>query len=187
MNFRTYDGALAFKPEHYQRVDSLIERLKETKRQGSLLYDSDEYLDDITRFVRNQPTQWRDKNHGVCDSPVLYFAVLPNGDFSVCCDYRLPGPGVSTYSSDFPKRYWDGEFRNAVVAVAKDCSGCMFGSYPEITITARYWNATLERIRVFLARPPVRDWPLTVKDLEDIASDIRSRRHLLTAGSSVGR
>ena len=48
----------------------------------------------------------------------------------------------------------------------------MFGSYPEITITARYWDAMTERMKVFFAKPPVRQWPLTVEKLENIAKDI---------------
>ncbi len=42
MNFRTYDESLAFKPEHYPLVDALIDKLKQMKGEGFLIYDSDQ-------------------------------------------------------------------------------------------------------------------------------------------------
>ena len=176
MNFRTYDDSLAFRPEHYSRVDALMDKLRIMKGQGHLLYDSDEYLEDIKRFVKNEPIQWRRKNDQCCDSPSLYFAIIPNGDFAVCCDHRLPGRGVSTFSPDFPKIYRDQAFKKRVTEVAQGCIGCMYGSYPEITITARYWEATVERMKVFLSKLPVRDWPLDADKLNEIAVSIRNNR-----------
>lgn len=176
MNFRTYDRTLAFKPVHYGRVDALIEKLKKMKEGGFLLYDSDEYLEDVGRFVRDEPIQWRRKNDQVCDSPGMYFAILPNGDFAVCCDHRLPGARVATYSPDFPWVYRSRALKQRATAVAKACPGCMFGSYPEITITARYWNATLERMKAFLAKPPVKKWPVSPERLQELAVAIRSAR-----------
>lgn len=174
MNFRTYDESLRFRPEHYDRVSALLRRVHEMKSEGYLLYDSDEYLADIDRFVRGEPIRWRERNGGVCDSPGLYFAVLPNGCFSVCCDHRLPGAQVPVYGADFVQAYRETQFRSRVVKVASECSGCMFGSFPEITITARYLQATLERAKVFLTTQPKRPWPITVDALEEIAADIRS-------------
>jgi hypothetical protein len=173
MNFRTYDSSLSFKSEHYPRVDALIDNVKALKKSGFLLYDSDEYLDDIKRFVRNDPTLWRGRNGGVCDSPALYFAILPNGDFAVCCDHRLPGRGIPTQAPDFPERYQSGEFRQKVIDVARACVGCMFGSYPEITITARWWSAAWERLEVFLAGEPKKNWPLSADQIEAIAARLR--------------
>ena len=48
--------------------------------------------------------------------------------------------------------------------------------YPEITITARYWEATVERMKVFLSKLPVRDWPLDADKLNEIAVSIRNNR-----------
>ena len=177
MNFRTYDQHLAFQPEDYPRVDALMDKFKKMKREGFLIYDSDEYLENIKTFVRNDPISWRRHNDDVCDSPKMYFAIIPNGDFAVCCDHRLPGGKVPTQSVNFPEIYRSREFRDRAVQVAKACEGCMFGSYPEITITARYWEATLERLTVFLEKPPPRPWPLTPERLAEIASDIRAQKN----------
>jgi len=172
MNFRTYDQSLAFRPEHCARVEAMLNRLSRMKREGFLLYDSDEYSEDIRRFVRNEPIQWRRRNRQVCDSPSLYFAILPNGCFAVCCDHRLPGEPLPVYAPDFPRRFKSREFRTRVAAVAGQCPGCMFGSFPEITITARYWSAALERARVFLGKPSAKDWPVSPDRLREIAREI---------------
>jgi len=180
MNFRTYDKRLIFTPDQYPRVATLLRRLKRLKAAGASLYDSDEYLDDIYRFITNEPTTWRRKNNGVCDSPSMYFAILPNGAWAVCCDHRLPGPPVPVYDASFPEVYRTASFKDRAVSVAKSCSGCMFGSYPEITITARYWSAMFERARVFMRPGAMRKehakWPLSVEVLQSIAADILARR-----------
>ncbi len=87
--FRTFDRSLRFLPSEYPIVDRIVERVRAMRAEGFLLYDSDQYLDDIRRFVREEPTTWRSRNGGVCDTPNLYFALLPNGEFAPCCDHRL--------------------------------------------------------------------------------------------------
>jgi hypothetical protein len=49
----------------------------------------------------------------------------------------------------------------------------MFGSYPEITITARWWSAAWERLEVFLAGEPKKNWPLSADQIEAIAARLR--------------
>ena len=74
------------------------------KKENYLIYDSDQYLNDIKKFIRGEPITWRQKNNNTCDSPNLYFAVLPNGDFAPCCDYRLTH-NYPTYNRKFPDIY----------------------------------------------------------------------------------
>lgn len=173
MNFRTFDQSIRFRPEEHQLVDKVIERVRTMRGEGFLLYDSDQYLDDIKRFIRSEPTTWRSKNNGVCDSPNLYFAVLPNGDFAPCCDHRLPF-SVPTYSPEFPRTYRDAMFRGEVRKKTAPCSGCMYGSYPEMTISMRFLAAKLQRVRTFLAAPPKNNWPLSYEEILSIADRIRS-------------
>ncbi len=172
--FRTFDQALRFTPAHWPAVDSLVERVRAMRHEGFLLYDSDQYLDDIKRFVRGLPTTWRNRNHGVCDSPNLYFAILPNGQFAPCCDFRLDNP-VSAAAADFPQVFRERTFRSAVHDVVSGCSGCMYGSYPEMTISMRYAKAMLQRIGTFAAAPVAKtSWPLTEEQILAIAD--RERR-----------
>ncbi|MEI8138462.1 MAG: radical SAM protein [bacterium] len=173
MNFRTFDQSLRWKPEELPVVNSCIERIRRMRREGYLLYDSDQYLDDIKRFIAGDSTTWRSKNDGVCDSPNLYFSVLPNGNFSPCCDHRIGG-SIPVYAPEFPAIYRSRKFRDEVLAVTRTCPGCMYGSYPEMSIAMRFFAAKLERMKLFLTSPPTKRWPITYDQLVSIAERIRS-------------
>ncbi|MDC0564778.1 radical SAM protein [Amylibacter sp.] len=171
--FRTFDQSLQFSPEECDEADKLLERARAMRKQGFLLYDSDQYIDDIKKFIRGAPTDWRKKNKGVCDSPNLYFALLPNGNFAPCCDFRIPSK-VPAYAPNFPKTYRDAAFRKEVHGVVSACDGCMYGSYPEITISMRFLAAKLQRTKTFLTSPPKKKWPVTYEELLEKAERIRN-------------
>lgn len=175
LGFRSYDQSLRFKPSEFKHVDRVVERVRAMRKEGFLLYDSDQYLDDIKRFVRGEATTWRSKNGNVCDSPNLYFAVLPNGVFAPCCDWRMQ-KGYPTYASDFPKVYRDTVFRKEVHAITSVCSGCMYGSYPEMTISMRYQGATFQRIKTFITEPPKKPWPLTYESILAVAQKLSKEK-----------
>jgi len=187
MNFRTYDQSKKWKPEELETVNALIERVRSMKKEGYLLYDSDQYLDDIKRFAAGLPTLWRGKNNGICDSPNLYFAVLPNGDFAPCCDHRINSK-VHCYEDEFPKYYREKSFRREVEDVTTNCSGCMYGSYPEMTISMRYLAAKMDRIKLFITNPPEKKWPFSYEELMTIAERIRTepRNRIAVPGSKTG-
>lgn len=187
MNFRTFDQTKRWRREELPLVNAVVERVRAMRREGYLLYDSDQYLDDIKRFAAEEPTTWRRHNEGVCDSPNLYFAVLPNGDFAPCCDHRL-ARRVSCLDPKFPEVYWKREFRRSVREVTGACPGCMYGSYPEMTIAMRYLRAKIERMKLFLVSPPVKRWPVSYEQLLAAAERIRteSRERIGTpAGAAV--
>ncbi len=173
MNFRTFDQTKRWQPDELPYVNRLIERVRHMRGEGYLLYDSDQYLDDIKRFAAEQATTWRQHNENVCDSPNLYFAVLPNGNFAPCCDWRL-GSGIATYDAKFPELYRSKVFRDEVLKITKPCSGCMYGSFPEMTISMRYLKAKMERIKTFITSPPPKKWPVTYEQMLTIAAGIRS-------------
>lgn len=178
MGFRTYDQNLKFAVEEVAGVDALIDTVRKMRKEGFLLYDSDQYLDDILRFIRDEKTSWRNKNKGVCDSPNLYFALLPNGDFAPCCDYRLPS-SYPAYDKSFPASYKSRTLRDEAYQITSQCDGCMYGSYPEMTIAMRFLAAKLQRTRTFLISPPKKSWPYSYEDLlaiaERIAAEDRER------------
>ena len=173
--FRSFDQSLRFRPSEFAAVDSIIERVRAMRKEGYLLFDSDQYLDDIKRFVRNEPIQWRKHNHNVCDTPNLYFALLPNGEFAPCCDYRLDN-SYPAYSPDFPKIYKSKAWRQEVEQVTRSCEGCMYGSYPEMTISMRFMAAKIQRVGTFLTSPPEKNWPLSYEDLLSKAESIRNEK-----------
>ena len=64
------------------------------------------------------------------------------------------------------------EFRKEVLKVTKACSGCMYGSYPEISISMRFMMAKLQRIRNFIIDKPYRNWPVSYEDMLEAAKEI---------------
>ncbi len=172
-SFSTFDPALVFDPSDYGRVRAVLDEVRELKRRGFNLYDSDEYLDDIYRYVTNDPIRWRRRNDDVCDSPNLYFAIQPNGEMAVCCDYRL-GTSYPVYDPSFPEWYRTRQMWPEARSVAAACTGCMYGSFPEITISARYFRPMLERARLFLRGGPSRQLvPHSVDELVELAATVR--------------
>lgn len=170
--FRTFDQKMRFDENDFIKIDNLIEDIRKMRKQGYLLYDSDQYLDDIKKFTKGLDTSWRKKNKNVCDSPNLYFAVLPNGHFQPCCDFRLKN-SYPTFDQDFPEKYKNKKFKNEVHEITSVCEGCMYGSYPEITISMRYMAAKIQRTKTFFSSPPKKNnWPLSYEELIDISEDI---------------
>lgn len=171
--FRTFDQTLRFRKEELAVVDEVVERVRRMRKEGFLLFDSDQYLDDFKRFVHDEPVTWRNHNNNVCDTPNLYFALLPNGEFAPCCDYRL-GNSYPAYQDNFPAIYRNKKWREEVSEITRKCDGCMYGSYPEMTISMRFMAAKLQRVQTFLTAPPANRWPLTYEELLAVAEAIRS-------------
>lgn len=141
--FRGYDELFKFSPVQYEKLKMLLVRMKRKKREGSKLFDSDVYLDSIYHFVTTGNPDWR--HQGVCDSPNLYFAIMPDGSFAPCCDYNMSRK-IYVYDPDFPKIYESREFRNEVRGVTSSCTGCNFGSFPEMSLSARSFATFKERL-----------------------------------------
>ena len=172
LGFRTFDQSLKFKSSEFSKVNEILNNIKQMKLDGYLLYDSDQYLDDVERFIKNEKTTWRSKNQGDCDSPNLYFAVLPNGEFAPCCDYRIKN-SYRTYDPEFKEKYLSNNFFDEVKKITKNCEGCMYGSYPEITIAMRFFAAKIQRIKNFFTSPPEKKWPIEYDEILNIAKEIR--------------
>ena len=113
------------------------------------------------------------RHQGVCDSPGLYFAVRPNGDFTTCCDYILDDP-PSLLDAEFPRMYKDGTVRSAAKSTVESCEGCHYGSYPEVTISIRDRKAFVDRAWTSLSRrPPVKS--LSEESLLTLVGNIKDR------------
>lgn len=172
-SFATYDPALVFTEDQYPLVREVLDQVKSMKKQGYNLYDSDEYLEDIYRYVTKSPIKWRRRNSNSCDAPNLYFAIQPNGDMAVCCDYRFT-ERISTASKDFPNWYKSRKMFDEAKVITKACSGCMYGSFPEISISARYFKPMIERAFLFF-NPQDRGGlvPKTTEELIELANKLR--------------
>lgn len=169
--FSTFDRSLDFKPEQYEQVLGVLNEVKAMKKKGFNVYDSDVYLDDIYRFITKRPTIWRNRNAGSCDSPNSYFAVTPNGEMAVCCDWRTPNK-YPVQDIGFPKKYKDKEMFPEILDITSKCSGCMYGSYPEITTSIRFFGAALERFKIFIAESRTNIVPYSTSELIQIAKTL---------------
>ena len=158
MNFRGTATEMRFSfPGDEETLRSLHADLISMKRSGLPIFDSESYLDSAFFFLRENRPNWRKNDK--CDSPNMYFAILPNGDFAVCCDHRYPKK-LSVADEDFPSKYRSRQFRDDVEPIVTACSGCNYGSYPEISLGARDSAALFERFRSVVfpqkATPPKR-------------------------------
>lgn len=149
MGFRSYDTNFECQEADEDLLETTIEQLIQMKRAGALLFDAEAYLRSSILFLKNGQSSWRNK--GRCDSPYLYFAIRPNGDFTSCCDYALHKP-PSLAEPDFHLRYKKGELASLANPIVKNCSGCHYGSYPEVTLSVRDKQALVERIKLTLFR-----------------------------------
>lgn len=148
MNFRGVDSDFKFSfPEDKFVLNDLKKKIIKMKKDGYNLFDSHAYLNSVFYFIEHNRPTWRKNN--VCDSPNLYFAILPNGDFGVCADNRFQAK-LSVSDDDFPHLYRSPEFKSSVYSITKACAGCNFGSYPEASISVRDPKAFLSRAKIVL-------------------------------------
>ncbi|MHC5019799.1 MAG: radical SAM protein [Planctomycetota bacterium] len=171
LNFRGADRQFAFRSEDHAELDDLLERLVQMKRTH-LLFDSESFLRSSFDFLKTGEVTWRRFNDGVCDSPNLYFAVLPNGDFAVCCDHRYQGK-LNLADPRFPSIYRSREFREAVRETTSTCGGCNYGSYPEMSLLARDPKALLERGSFMVGRRNPKVPAFSAEQMIEIAAEIR--------------
>ena len=75
------------------------------------------------------------------------------------------------YEDDFPEKFNKKVIHDDIYKVTNGCEGCMYGSYPEVTITARYLSAFLERLKYFNFKTPKLK-KFSANELREIASNI---------------
>lgn len=174
LNFRGYDEYFSFPKSSYSKIKKLIVNLKEMKKKGYNLFDSDDYLDSIYTFITTNKPSWRKNN--ICDSPNLYFAILPDGQFAPCCDYRMK-ERIYLYDKNFPKIFYSSKFRNDVKKITQKCPGCNFGSYPEMTLSVRSVSTIKERLILQFKAQRKSIYPIEEKDLLKEIKNIKKKYH----------
>lgn len=171
--FCAFDRSLMLTSEQRGEIDTLIDRVKAMQKEGFLVFHSNRYYDNFKAFVHGQPLTWRDGNSGVCDSPNLYFAILPNGEMAPCCDWRLDSTHLFAYADDFCRRMNDPEIQTDIHVITAACPGCLYGSFPEITISMRHLDDKIRKTIHFLKTPP-RPGPYSYEEMLEIAAEIRN-------------
>ncbi len=179
LNFRGYDEYFKFREKDFTKVKELIDRLKKKKKHGAMLFDSDDYLDSIYHFIRTGHPSWR--HRGVCDTPNLYFAILPDGRFAPCCDFRM-NEVVYVYDRSFPDIYRTAKFRDEVKSIAKKCPGCNFGSFPEMTLSARSLPTIFERLMLQFRAQSRGIRPIEESELFRLIDEVKSGYDIYRTG-----
>lgn len=174
-SFSTFDPSLVFSPYQYEEVEKILDEIRILKKQGFKIYDSEEYLSDILRFIRKEPIKWRRRNDNKCDAPNLYFAIQPNGDMAVCCDYRLNKP-MKVYDDEFVEYYLRGEAAKSSEETVTSCQGCMYGSFPEITISSRFLKPMIHRGILFSKKSKRNIIPMSFEAMQKLAENIKNDR-----------
>ena len=173
LHFRGYDEYFIFQPHDITKLKPLMEKLKKKKRKGCLLFDSDAYLDSIVNFLSTGHPSWRHRD--ICDSPNLYFAILPDGRFAPCCDHRF-SEDLFVYDDNFPEIYRTKAFRQKVMEeVTGKCPGCNFGSYPEMSLSVRSLSVLKERFLLQLKVKTPKRRKLSTGELLRIVNNIKER------------
>lgn len=172
LHFRGNNEIFAFKEDDYIKVEKLVDILHKRKKNGDNIFDSEKYLDSIVSFVETGYPSWRYK--GICDSPNLYFAIRPDGRFAPCCDQDIE-ESVYVYDDNFVNLYRSGVLHKKVREISMVCSGCNFGSYPEMTLTARHFPTFLERVKLELKGNKIKHHVFSDDELFSIIKDIRQK------------
>lgn len=170
-SFSTFNKDMIFPPEVHAEAEDVLDQVIEMKHAGYNIYDSDQFLLDMKNFVTGRPTTWRNRNGGVCDAGELYMAVLPDGTLAPCCDWRLE-QNVDVTDSNFVSAFRAREFSSEIKTIASRCNGCLYGSYPEISISARFMAAALERVGLFIKENRNQIKVLNPDEIQNVASKI---------------
>lgn len=170
-SFSTFNKDMIFPEEVHSEAEEVLDQVIEMKKAGYNVYDSDQFLLDMKNFVTGRPTTWRNRNGGVCDAGELYMAVLPDGTLAPCCDWRLE-QNVDVSEAGFVSAFQARKFSKEIKTIASRCNGCLYGSYPEISISARFMAAAIERVGLFIKEDRNRIKILSPDEIQGVASKI---------------
>ena len=134
---RKENKQFAFTEEDHDDIDMIYSKIIEMKRQGYHVHNSYRFLRESPDFLKYKKIHWE------CDSPDLYFSISPSGKFLPCVDINTD---IDMLAPGFLDLYYSRDFRNVLKKKVKECPGCMYACYPEITYFCRDLKVFFERI-----------------------------------------
>lgn len=141
LNFRGYDKNFIFSKNDKEKIEILIDKLKKKKSEGANIFPSNKFLSSIINFVNTGVASWR--KNDICDSPNLYFIIKPDGSFAPCTDQDI-NEKIYVYNNDFVEKFKSGHIAKITKEITKNCSGCNYSGYPEISLTCRNFDIIIE-------------------------------------------
>ncbi len=163
---RGNNDLFAFGESDYPLIDLVYRELREMKKNGIRIYNSQRYLKESPDFLKYKKTYWR------CDSPNLYFSISPGGNFLPCVDIKMDEPMLQ--AGDFVRRYYSAEFRKKVRSVVRNCPGCMYACWPEVSYLASDARVFFSRIRDGLRVRLERRKPVSFDELVTLAEKYKN-------------
>lgn len=127
----------AFGPIGFDEIDSVYEQIIDMKKDGYNIYNSYKFLRNSPTFLKGERVDWP------CDSPDLYFAISPSGNFLPCVDINTY---ISMLDGDFVDLYNSEQFKNKIREIVKKCRGCFYACWPEMTFLCRDPLVFIERV-----------------------------------------
>jgi len=107
------------------------------KKNNYNIYNSYRFLRNTPQFLKGNRINWR------CDSPYLYFAISPSGNFLPCVDIKT---SISMLDDNFVNLYNSSAFRSRIRERVENCKGCFYACWPEITFFCRDLLVLAERV-----------------------------------------
>lgn len=141
LNFRGSDKSFIFSENDKEKVRIVIDKLIKKKREGANIFPSKKYLSSIMEFINTGTSSWRKNN--ICDSPNLYFTIKPDGSYAPCTEQDF-NEKIYVYDNDFVEKFQSGYIEKHTKEIVKNCPGCHYSSYPEVSLTCRNIGIVIE-------------------------------------------
>jgi len=161
---RADSSEFKFTQDDFALIDEVYSKLIRMKKQGYHIHNSFRFLRETPNFFKKGRVDWP------CDSPGLYFSISPAGKFLPCVDIRGT---KSMLDEDFLQVFKSRSFQEGVRNMVKNCPGCFYACYPEISYFCRDLAIVAERARqAFEIARKVR-MPLSYEDSLDLIARIK--------------
>ena len=162
---RKNNTELEFSEKDFLVIDRVYSELIEMKKQGYLIYNSSRFLRETPDYLKYKKIQWK------CDSPYLYFAISPSGNFLPCVDLNS---NINILDQDFLKNYLQGIPQNQIRKKVDGCEGCMYACWPEFTYLMRDWYTLMEQIKQLRFSSMWTPKPFTDQEIQLLVAKIKN-------------
>ena len=154
----------AFSLDDFNEIDRVYEEAISMKKKGYNIYNSYKFLRNSPTFLKGKRVNWH------CDSPYLYFAISPSGKFLPCVDIKT---SISMLNDDFVDLYNSQAFRYEIEENIKNCPGCFYACWPEMTFMCRDLSVLSERFILGIKATFKKRRPVTYEKCLGIINNLR--------------
>jgi len=134
---RKENKQFAFSKEDHEDIEMIYSEIIDMKRKGYHIHNSYRFLKESPDFLKYKRVHW------TCTSPDLYFSISPSGKFLPCVDIDTD---ISMLDLNFLNYYFSAKFMKTIKDKVKECPGCMYACYPEVSFFCRDLKVFIERL-----------------------------------------